>query len=407
MQIYADEPIRISKVEGVSGLSILYVKPREKSLTTQTFYNDILFQVEPCFRNEYETVEFDFNGLASINPMVLPLLYTLGIELRKRGVCPILNIIPRLSDDDFSNISYFIEYSGFYELNKTYNHIHNNSEGCIFEIPYARGEIQRFDYIKVDYIEAKSTSSKIYKKLEQFMNVFIKKSFKSLIPEYFNRYFEYQNEVEEYVKSKFIEPLYQVALNSTVHSNAGCAVSISHIGKFNKLYVSLSDVGVGLYETLEPKRNLIAKDPTIKEDLKLSILKLYELSDSDSDFKEMYMIIIALILRMTRLNENDIEHSDYGLISVVNFILQNNGYFRIHSNDTRIVLSNRMSKYFCVRNILDLVEFLKHEDKNLYKHKYFQGVHIDFELDLNNMSEYFWEDTQKKIMERINAKEVM
>ena len=385
-------------------MSTLYIKPRERNLTTQTFYNDILFQIKPCFRHEYKNVEFDFNGLSSINPMVLPLLYTLGVELRKRGVCPILNIIPRLSDDDFSNISYFIEYSGFYELNRTYNQIHNDFDSCIFEIPYARGEIQRFDYIKVDYIEAKSASQKIYRKLEQFMSIFIKQAFGNLIPAYFKGYLEYENEVEEYIKLKFIEPLYQVALNSTVHSNAGCAVSISHVRKFNKLYVSLSDVGVGLGETLESKKSLIVGESTIKNEVKSTIFKLYELSNIDRDYKEMYMIIIALILRMTRLDGSDNECRDYGLISVIDFILQNNGYFRMHSNDTRIILSNRMYKYFNNKDILRLVDFLKREDKNLYRNMFFQGVHIDFELDLNNMSAHFWEETQKKIIERINAK---
>ena len=67
----------------------------------------------------------------------------------------------------------------------------------------------------------------------------------------------------------------------------------------------------------------------------------------------------------------------YGIYNVIKQVLKLQGLFRIHSNDTQLIINNRVEKLF---HNEELVKLSLRDNKNVIRTSSFPGTHIEIEL---------------------------
>lgn len=368
-------------------MGYITIIPEKEHLTSNLFYSQLLRTVNSIIQNrkcETEEIVFDFTGLKSINSLVLPNLLTLGVIIKSHDIMPTLLVTPRLSSDDYDNINYFLSYSGFFEVNKKYD---------IFNLPIYRKEITRFNKILMFSFENNDSHNRIIKELwtesKEFISSIIektniyKKIDSALLPEHIK-----DKKIDDLFKkysSDILNPISQLSNNSIVHGNSYSFISLSHIEKNNNVLISVSDFGMGFYNSINAKIKDIEKDESLDQETREIVIKLYEESQNKTDYKDLYSIIIAMIYRGLT-NSRSQNHHIYGINSVANFFLSNNGFIRIHSNEFQIILSNKFLPFIEKDKILKLPnELIKNKGYNLRKTPEYPGVHIEMELCLDNL----------------------
>lgn len=185
---------------------------------------------------------------------------------------------------------------------------------------------------------------------------------------YLGHYQEYEkyNDVRSKMESNVaLAMTHEMVKNSLSHGKSYSYVTFQINRSKEKIYLTLSDYGVGFYKTLKEK---------------------------GVNVKDEGMAIIRGIF--ARAYE-----SGYGLFEVVCKTLQCFGIVRIHSNSTRIVLTNCKEDEEVPGDdgCYPYITYLKRHDYNgmlrkLYKHKgynyiencFFPGVHVEIVLPIKN-----------------------
>lgn len=179
----------------------------------------------------------------------------------------------------------------------------------------------------------------------------------------YQEYAKYNDVRSEMESNTALAMTYEVVKNSLSHGKSYSYVTFQINRSQNKIYLTLSDYGVGFYKTLTEK---------------------------GINIKDEGMAIIKGIF--ARADERG-----YGLFEVVYRTLQCSGMVRIHSNNTKIVLTSGEEDEEVVEDdgCYPYLTYLKKHDSNglvtkLYKHKgynyiencFFPGVHVEIVLPI-------------------------
>lgn len=333
----------------------------DEDVTSFSFYNKVIPSVHDYLVNcSNRKLYLDFSDVEFVNPLVIPNILTLAVVLKNHLLEPAQLFIPwkpkllsYLSDIGFIDI---VRKYELFDIDERYI---GDYETCTL-----KNECKTFVF------EYGSEEENIFNTLSVSNEVF-----KYICNE------NSQTNIEKLDNLKKI--LTEICKNGCSHSKSMCfatmQTNMSKNVKFKKAYISISDCGVGYYDSIFEKISDFGFTPYFMS--KDDFLKL-----QTSEDKDIAAILEAIMFRR--------HQSIYGMFDVISRVVSNDGVVRIHSFQTQLVFSkNNFSKYISNNKLL-LNDFktkyqqainteLNSKYSNIRKSEaIFKGVHIEIEVPL-------------------------
>lgn len=321
---------------------------KDKSLTPFVFYSEFLHEVANFYlehRNESSSIEFKLiegNDLEFtrkkyyIDSITLPLLLSLFYQLRNFHKKPIklhLSNTPITID-----VLEYLYRSQFFYITGS-----NNNPN----FPLGRN-ILDFDDVYLGGFRGKSirTEHKLrcYSLNDDNLNVRLSNITEgepaqrdSLVEFYTYKVKEhfydllFENDTTSHLTSEFIEILAELITNGVLHSKSDAFV-LMFSDKF-KTKFSISDNGIGLYESLKNKKD--TGEFYEKFELLKSLSSSFPLKIDDNIKNSVLILFETLYFSMLKDRQ--------GLFDLMcNVVLDCSGYFRLHTDNAQIIVSARM-----------------------------------------------------------------
>lgn len=313
-------------------------KSEYRTFTTFKFYSQFLTDVRNFYSHNRNTEPPTFSFLEScyIDTSCLPLIISLGNSLKQFHNKPIpllLNNIPGTLSNKVLN---FLELSDFFYLVGDNSNTHYPIGRKIFDFDNrmlgwntsnltVRKEHKVKGYsltdIKIPNFNKLPENNQRDKLIEHFSLV-VDSDFDDIF---------FDNEITTEKRYQFIDYLSELITNSLLHSDSDCFLSF-HTNKF-KTAISISDSGIGLYNSLKSKSVPSGNyNPTQLTNTLKSILKL-KLDDRVQDnFLSIFEALFYSCLKDRR-----------GLFDLMtSIVLQGHGIFRIHNYSVQLIISSKL-----------------------------------------------------------------
>ena len=355
-----------------------------ENLTTFNFYTSFLKEVA-IYIKENDSITFKlvengddliFDSNYRIDPITIPLLLSLIEQLSKFYKKPIeLSLYNNRATKSVLN---FLQKSDFFNIS-------GNNRNPYF--PYGKniinfneaflGDLNIRDPRPEHRVRCYSLSdNNLLENLEDFQTEDEKRDF--LISEYtytVREHFQdllFDNDNTSLKSDFYIEILSELITNGVLHSKSN-TFALMFVNKFSTKF-SISDNGIGFEESLKLKeKSFLYKPLELKHKLDLiQILKVNNKALSNLNF------IIETLFFSSLKNRQ-------GLFDLmISVVLNSNGYFRLHSNNAQIIVSNRM------RDELIQLSSLRNRLFNLHKN-----------IAINNIKDNRYNDDMISIKEDI------
>ena len=332
-------------------------------ITIYFFYNTILSQVDQIIKDGHvENIVFDFSEVAAIESSVVPNLLILGDYIKsKMKYKPEIYMAETGSAGVLKRYLYRI---GFFNLCEEKEYFYLDCDkytGWPFENEMEKKNTTAY-FKEASLEELSEDQAPKYTKLSERIWSEIRKELYPFSSNYLNMYQELPeyNDIDSEMRSNMILTMtHELIKNSLLHGRSYSYVTYQINRMQEKIYLTISDFGEGFYSTLKKRKINVANEG---------------------------MAIIKGI--STRANEQG-----YGLFDVVCRTLGKSGVVRIHSNNTRIVLSsdaiNKYTaddsylSYLLSRNFGGLTKkLLNHRGYNYVENLIFPGVHVEIVIPI-------------------------
>ena len=333
-----------------------------EKLTPYVFYSRFLKEVAVFIQNNndihFKFVENGdekiFDSTYTIEPITIPLILSLAEQLSKFYSKPIDLFL--YNNHATKKVLKFLYKSDFFNLSG------NNSNPSY---PIGRN-ILKFneqylgDFIKKDprpehKVRCYSLNDRNHnKKLEQFIRDDEKRDF--LVSEYVyivRDHFQellFDNDNTNNNVDLYIEILSELVTNGILHSKSN-TFALMFVNKFATKF-SISDNGIGFQESMKNKtEDLLYKPLELKNQLdKINDLKI------NRKILENFNFIIETLYFSSLKNRR-------GLFDLmISVVLNSNGYFRLHSENSQIIVSSRMIKELVILSELRTRLFNLHRE---------------------------------------------
>ena len=333
-----------------------------EKLTPYVFYSRFLKEVAVDIQNNndihFKFVENGdekiFDSTYTIEPITIPLILSLAEQLSKFYSKPIDLFL--YNNHATKKVLKFLYKSDFFNLSG------NNSNPSY---PIGRN-ILKFneqylgDFIKKDprpehKVRCYSLNDRNHnKKLEQFIRDDEKRDF--LVSEYVyivRDHFQellFDNDNTNNNVDLYIEILSELVTNGILHSKSN-TFALMFVNKFATKF-SISDNGIGFQESMKNKtEDLLYKPLELKNQLdKINDLKI------NRKILENFNFIIETLYFSSLKNRR-------GLFDLmISVVLNSNGYFRLHSENSQIIVSSRMIKELVILSELRTRLFNLHRE---------------------------------------------
>lgn len=173
----------------------------------------------------------------------------------------------------------------------------------------------------------------------------------------------FENSVTEKLQSFFVEVLAELITNGVLHSKSN-VYALMFLDKY-KTKFSISDNGIGLYSSLTEKKDCFYYSKFVFTD-EILRSKQIKLNVDENIKNNLFAIFETLYYSMLKNRK--------GLFDLMcNVVLKCNGYFRLHNENSQIIISHRMvndlSQLFQMRNeVLEIhYKFLFENDLEKYE----------------------------------------
>lgn len=351
------------------------LKNNEK-LTPYVFYTRLLREVA-IYIKEKEDIEFKlvengdellFDSNYNIEPITIPLFLSLVEQLSKFYGKPI-------------NLSLYNNIATQKVLNYLYKSDFFHVAGNMKYLPFPHGRnILKFeenylgDFIKKSLRPEHKVrcysldDNNLREELKRFENDDDRRDF--LISEYIYIVREHFHELlinnENTLQNKdlYIEILSELITNGVLHSKSN-TFALMFLNKYATKF-SISDNGIGLTESMKKKQEDLLYKPL---ELKHEIEKYTALKINEKILENFHYIIETLYFSSLKDRK--------GLFDLMlSVVLKSNGYFRLHSENSQIIISSRMLAELTVLN--DLRERLF----SIHRQTQITGQNDDFKKEL-------------------------
>lgn len=380
-----------------------------KNFTPLFFYNDFLKKLAGFYRdNKTEKIKFRlfengddeiFNSSYRIDPISIPLLLSIIEQLSKFHKKPLELILN--NNHATVDVLEFLFRANFFKTvsasNKNNNILQYNSE---YLGAFLGNEIRKEHIIRS------------YKK-EDFPNIDFDQSNEVLLRDQVNALTAYnvQNHFQELLfdndntlnnHNAYIDILSELITNGVIHSQS-TTYAMMFVDKYQTKF-SISDNGIGLKNSLSSKSTFpyYYQKNELKDSINLNI-------DSINQYFIDNLIDIFEILFYSSLKERK------GLFDLmINVVINSNGYFRLHTDNCQIIISNRIFKYISSLNelrdeiltfhsLFELGKLNKNEHKKLILEKK-TLIKDQFVQLIKSTTKYYSEETRFSSIRFYNVK---
>lgn len=321
---------------------------KDKSLTPFVFYSEFLLEVANFYsdqENKNNSIEFKLiegNDLEFtqkkyyIDPITLPLLLSLFQQLRNFHM---KRIKLHLSNTPITvDVLEYLYRSQFFYI--TGDNINPN-------FPLGRN-ILDFDNIYLGGFTGKSIRTEHKLRCYSLNDDNLKNKLKGITEgepakrDYLVEYYTYkvkehfydllfENNTTNHLTNEFIEILSELITNGVLHSKSDAFV-LMFSDKF-KTKFSISDNGIGLYESLNSKKD--ASEFYVKFELLKSLSESFPLKIDEKIKNSVLILFETLYYSMLKDRQ--------GLFDLMcNVVIDCSGYFRLHTDNAQVIVSARM-----------------------------------------------------------------
>lgn len=315
-----------------------------KSFTPFYFYTEFLSSVAHFYREKpKEKIVFfligeneneSFFSSYYFDPIAIPLFLSLVDQLSKHQKEPIK--IELYNTNSTKNVLAFLERADFFKLAGK-----DSSEGkgiLSFDQGYL-GQYKTHDQrpehrVRLYSLNEGLIKENIYGLVSEQKRDFLIEYYTYKVKEHFEDILKETNQNEDIVFD-YVQIMSELITNGVLHSFSD-VYSLMFTDK-EKTSFSISDNGIGLYESLLSK-----EDKAINENYKLfdlynEMFKTVSLS-VDKKIKEAFYSIFETLFYSILKDRKGL----FDLMTTV--VLDSNGYFRLHNNNAQIIISLRMFK---------------------------------------------------------------
>jgi len=371
----------------------------KSSVTSKSFYDNILPQLNQySIKNSNERVKFDFSEITSINPIVLPYIFSVADAIKRVTKKKTIFSLPPY--ESLEDISRYLVAIGFYTVSKEMDLFDYEFEpmySSTKDRKYSLIDFQRycsaFDYKNDDIVG----SGRFLGKLWSF---FLYQDEATTLDE--TEQTEYNEIFANFKKvgldvfiAKFKREFNE---NARDHAYSNAYSFGNYIKSFRKIYLCFSDAGRGLDYGIMRERKASALSNNVSKD-KQSVLIFEKSKRFFDDFHldtNCKQILEALFLRR-KLDNVGAERGLYGLLKkLAEYQKQHDkkAIFRIHSDRCRIRISGKQINEVVSETVEKLpndkfVDFIfdkfvancYEENKEIQSTGKFNGFHIECELE--------------------------
>ena len=386
------------------------------NLTSYVFYNEVIAQLHNYFSKDIQSrILFDFSQVKSIDALVLPNLLCTGYWIEQHRGAPAKIFIPgNLASVPLRT---FLERTKFVELAQTYGlfEFDEDISGglkdtvsrptlnklALFQIVYKDiPPNEQPDIDKQPEIDVARTKETAWEQLKKtfvpFISTFLQKSADPYV----------QTHKKE-ISSDLLSFCKELIENALLHGRSFCFFNMQYSPAFGKqIKLSISDCGIGFKRSINADcsrsqhilslqqqlvDNVGAEQVKMEAEIHQLLSQCYPLRQDDVEQlagypymgTELEGIIYGLLSRRFK---------PYGLYNIHQKIIHRmGGTIRIHSNDTQMILSQRMWAPLAVCDTPeDLVKLLCSNEQytaNVRTGLTFKGTHIEIEFMLGEDGE--------------------
>ncbi|MFC5873182.1 hypothetical protein SAMN05443633_11222 [Chryseobacterium arachidis] len=392
--------------------SIIPIIDSNVNFTPLVFYRDFLKKLANFYReNPTEEIAFRlfgngdddiYNSSYRIDPIALPLLLSILEQLSKFHKNPLRLFLN--NNHATSSALEFLYRANFFKTagDRDYYNQYGNSI-----ISYKEEYLGAFKgkEIRKDHL-IRSYRKDDYSNIDFQINddILLRDQINSLTSYYVQDHFRellYDNPNTVDYQNTYIDILSELITNGVMHSGS-TTYAMMFVDKFRTKF-SISDNGIGLKKSLEAK--ITFPFYYKKDDFKNSI------SHKKTDFSSYYvenLLDIFEALYYSSLKERE------GILDLMlNVVINSNGYFRLHTENCQIIISNRF-KYIAklheirqqilnVHNINEISNMEQSDFKNSIS-QYKKLIMEVFENMFNTAIDYYTEETKFSSIRFFNVK---
>ncbi|AZI69770.1 hypothetical protein [Cloacibacterium normanense] len=314
------------------------------NFTPLVFYTEFLPKLAEFYRgNKTDEIKFllfqkgdtdIFNSTYRIDPISTPLLLSIIEQLSKFHKKPLELYLN--NNHATIKVLEFLYLEGFFRIAKENDILIYNSNylGAFLGNEIRKEHIIRA-YRKKDFpnIDFKQSNEILLRdKVNSIVSYNVQTHFHDLL---------YDNENTVKNHNEYINILSELITNGVIHSQS-TTYAMMFVDKYQTKF-SISDNGIGFKNSLSKKQNF----PFYYEKNELENSIKLELNSTLNKYFVENLIEIFEILYFSSLKERK------GLFDLMlNVVLKSNGYFRLHTNNCQIIISNRIFKYITSLNEL-------------------------------------------------------
>jgi hypothetical protein len=318
-----------------------------KNFTPLFFYTDFLKKLASFYReNKNEEIKFRlfekgddeiFNSSYRIDPISIPLLLSIIEQLSKFHKKPLDLILN--NNHATLNVLEFLFRANFFKTisnsNEKNNILKYNSNylgaflGNTIRKEHIIRSYKKEDYINTDFNRPNEIS--LRDEVNSLTSYNVQNHFQELL---------FDNDNTSNNHNTYIDILSELITNGVIHSQS-TTYAMMFVDKYQTKF-SISDNGIGLKNSLSNKNNFAFyyKKNELSEAINLKL-------DSIDKYFIDNLIDIFEILFYSSLKERK------GLFDLmINVVIKSNGYFRLHTDNCQIIISNRIFKYISSLNEL-------------------------------------------------------
>lgn len=345
---------------------ISILKSNEK-LTSFNFYSSFLKEVALHIK-EYQEIGFKlvengderiFESEYKIDPITIPLILSLSEQLSKYYNKPI--VLALFNNHATEHILNFLFKSDFFYLagDNTNPHLPYGRNILHFETAYL-GDFIKKDLRPEHKVRCYSLDeNNLYERIQSYPSDDAKRDF--LISEYIYAVREHFQELlfdnantSENVDF-FIEILSELITNGVLHSKSN-TFALMFLNKYSTKF-SISDNGIGFQQSMKSKKRNYLYEPS----------ELKAILDDKKLLKVDNKILTNLNFIMETLYFSALKDRRGLFDLMISVVLYSNGYFRLHSDNTQIIISNRMRDELIQLNELRNELFRAHKSILIHK----------------------------------------
>lgn len=372
-------------------------------LTPYIFYNDFLIDVASAYVDKPDSVIFKmfengdnnvYDSHYRISPITIPLLLSLFEQLSKYhkealnlalyNNSATIQVLEFLYHADFFNIggdpSKF-----YYPLGRNIIDFEDEYLGGFVGKPQRKEHRVRAYSLNDDNLYSKIKNIESEEGRRDFLNSYytykVKEHFGELL---------FENENTYHLHNSFIDILSELITNGVLHSKSN-TFALMFVDKY-KTKFSISDNGIGFEESMESKETTFYYKPK----------SLTETISRVNSFKKLDKKIIKnLTVLFETLYYSSLKDREGLFDLMINVVLRSKGYFRLHTDNCQVIISNRMMSELRNLEVIRTKVYKLHTSYSLEQISTQDYQNLLVELS-NEMKKYFI-NFYKKSIEKYNS----